>query len=60
VHLSKILTLVAVGLALGISGCAAVEASRWAEVEKQKSFEHRKYFRRCVAGTGFVVRRSSL
>lgn len=38
---SKILTLLAVGLALGISGCAAVEAARSAEVEKQKSFEHR-------------------
>jgi len=38
---SKILTLLAVGLALGISGCAAVEAARSAEVEKQQSFEHR-------------------
>src|SRR5258708_689383 len=38
---SKILTLLAIGLALGISGCAAVEAARSAEVEKQKSFEHR-------------------
>jgi hypothetical protein len=33
--------LVAVGLALGISGCAAVEAAGSAEVEKQKSFEQR-------------------
>ncbi|MGA9724990.1 MAG: hypothetical protein WBQ86_21215 [Candidatus Binatus sp.] len=40
-HLSKILTLVAVGLALGISGCSALEAARSAEVEKQKSFERR-------------------
>ena len=38
---SKFLTLLAVELALGISGCAAVEAARSAEVEKQKSFEHR-------------------
>ena len=37
----KILTLLAVVLALGISGCAAVEAARSAEVEKQQSFEHR-------------------
>ena len=40
-RLSKILTLLAVGVALGISGCAAVEAARSAEVEKQQSFEHR-------------------
>jgi hypothetical protein len=33
--------LVAVWLALGISGCAAVDAARSAEVEKQKSFEQR-------------------
>lgn len=38
---SKILTLVAVALALGISGCAAVEAARSAQVEQQKNFEHR-------------------
>jgi hypothetical protein len=41
VRSSKLLTLLAVGLALGISGCAAVGAARSAEVEKQKSFEHR-------------------
>jgi len=38
---SKILTLLAIGLALGSSGCAAVEAARSAQVEKQKAFEHR-------------------
>ena len=38
---SKILTLVAVALALGISGCGAVEAARSAQVEQQKNFEHR-------------------
>jgi hypothetical protein len=41
VHSSKILALVAVGLALGISDCAVVEAARSAEVGKQKSFEQR-------------------
>lgn len=41
VRLSKILTLLAVGLALGSSGCAAVDAARSAEVEKQKTFEQR-------------------
>ena len=38
---SKILTLLAIGLALGISGCAAVEAARSAQVEKKEAFEHR-------------------
>jgi hypothetical protein len=38
---SKFLTFIVIGLALGISGCGAVEAARSAEVEKQKSFEHR-------------------
>jgi hypothetical protein len=37
----KILTSVGGGLALGSSGYAAVGAARSAEVEKQKSFEHR-------------------
>jgi hypothetical protein len=38
---SKILTWLAIGLALGISGCAAVEAARQQEVQKQQVFEHR-------------------
>ena len=37
----KLPTLIVIGLALGISGCGAVEAARSAEVEKQKTFEHR-------------------
>ena len=37
---SKALALFALGLAIGISG-PRVEAARSAEVEKQKSFEHR-------------------
>ncbi len=40
-HLSKILTFVAVGLALGISGCSSLEAARSAEMEKEKGFEQR-------------------
>ncbi len=38
---SKILTWLAIGLALGISGCAAVEAARQEEVQKQQVFVHR-------------------
>jgi hypothetical protein len=41
VRTSRTLALLAVALALGISGCAAVEGARSAEVEKQKSFVHR-------------------
>src|SRR5271156_540058 len=40
-HSSTILTLLAIGLALGSSGCAAVGAARSAQVEKQIAFEHR-------------------
>ena len=38
---SKILTLFAIGLALASSGCAALEAARSEQVEKQMAFEHR-------------------
>ncbi|MGA7873352.1 MAG: hypothetical protein WCA22_20890 [Candidatus Binatus sp.] len=38
---SKILTWLAIGLALGISGCAAVEAARQEEVQKQQVVVHR-------------------
>ena len=38
---SKILTLLAIGLALASSGCAAVDAARSERVEKQMAFEHR-------------------
>ena len=38
---SKILTLLAIGLALGTSSCAAVDAARSERVEKQMAFEHR-------------------
>ncbi len=38
---SKILGVLAIGLALGISACGAVEAERAAQVEKKQVFEHR-------------------
>jgi hypothetical protein len=38
---SKLLTLVAIGMALTMSACAAVEAARQQEVQKQQVFEHR-------------------
>ena len=38
---SKILTLLAIGLALASSGCGALEAARSEQVEKQMAFEHR-------------------
>ena len=38
---SKVLTLLAVVLALGVSGCDALESRPIAEAEVQKSFEHR-------------------
>lgn len=38
---SKVLKLLAIGLALGISACAAVEAARQQEVQKQQVFVHR-------------------
>ena len=38
---SKILTLLAIGLALGLSACGAMEAARQQEVQKQQVFEHR-------------------
>lgn len=38
---SKILGLLAIGLALEISGCAAVEAQRAAQAEKKQEFVHR-------------------
>ena len=38
---SKILTLLAIGLALASSGCGALEAARSERVEKQMAFEHR-------------------
>ena len=40
-HSSKILTLLAIGLALGGSACGAVEAARQAQEQKQQVFEHR-------------------
>ena len=38
---SKILTLLAIGLSLGISACGAMEAARQEQVQKQQVFEHR-------------------
>jgi len=38
---SKILGLVAIGLALGLSACAAVQAQRAAQEEKKQEFVHR-------------------
>jgi hypothetical protein len=38
---SKILTLLAIGLSLGISACGAMEAVRQEQVQKQQVFEHR-------------------
>jgi hypothetical protein len=38
---SKILTLLAIGLALASSGCGALEAARSEQIEKQMAFEHR-------------------
>jgi len=38
---SKILTCLAVGLALGISACGAMEAARHEEEQKQAVFVHR-------------------
>lgn len=38
---SKILTLVAIGLAFGLSACGAMEAARQQQVQKQQVFEHR-------------------
>src|SRR5215469_6910125 len=38
---SKILAVMAVGLAFGLSACGAMEAARQQEVQKQQVFEHR-------------------
>ena len=38
---SKILSLLAIGLALGLSACGAMEAARQEQVQKQQVFEHR-------------------
>ncbi len=38
---SKILKLLVIGLALGVSACGAMEAARQQEVQKQQVFEHR-------------------
>jgi hypothetical protein len=38
---SNIVTLMAIGLALGLYGCGAMEAARSGEVQKQQTFEHR-------------------
>jgi hypothetical protein len=38
---SKLLALIAIGLAFGLSSCAAVEAERQAQVEKQQETAHR-------------------
>ena len=38
---SKILCLMAIGLAFGISACGAIEAERAAEVQKQQVVQHR-------------------
>ena len=38
---SKVLGLIAIGLALGVSGCAAVEAQRAAQEAKQQETVHR-------------------
>jgi len=40
-HSSKLLPLLAIGLALGSSGCGALEAARQARVEKQQIFVKR-------------------
>ena len=40
-HSSRILTLFAIGIAFAVSGCAAVEAARQQEVQKQQAFVHR-------------------
>ena len=41
---SKILSLIALGFVVGISGCGAVEAQRAAVAEKKATFEHRVDF----------------
>ena len=38
---SKILTLLAIGLAFALSACGAMEAARQEQVQKQQVFEHR-------------------
>jgi hypothetical protein len=38
---SKILTLLAIGLSLGISACGAMQAARQEQEQKQQVFEHR-------------------
>jgi hypothetical protein len=38
---SKILTLFAIGLSLGISACSAMEAARQEQEQKQQTFVHR-------------------
>jgi len=38
---SKILRLLAIGLALGLSACGVMEAARQEQVQKQQVFEHR-------------------
>ena len=40
-HSSKILKLLAIGLALGVSACGAVQAARQAQEAKQQVFVHR-------------------
>jgi hypothetical protein len=38
---TKILTVFAIGLSLGVSACGAMEAARQEQVQKQQVFEHR-------------------
>jgi hypothetical protein len=38
---SKILTLLAIGLSIGISACGAMQAARQEQEQKQQVFEHR-------------------
>src|SRR5260370_1028435 len=38
---SKILALLAIGLAFALSACGAMEAARSEQVQKQQTFEHR-------------------
>ncbi|MDB5108230.1 MAG: hypothetical protein JWM69_1171 [Candidatus Binatus sp.] len=40
-RLRKVLTLVAIGFAVGVSACASINASRQAEEEKQVAVTHR-------------------
>jgi hypothetical protein len=40
-HSSKILTLLAIGMAFALSACGAMEAARSAQEQKQQVFEHR-------------------